>query len=142
MSAEAFVQAARSFVERKARWRHMGRKPWAVDCLGLVELSLISSGYEPNNPPRRYGKEPWDDMLRKGLRAEFGEPVTDWQAGDIPLIRWRKGEPSHVGVLADYWAGGLSIIHSMNRMGVIETRLAEEVADSVIEVYRPTWGAA
>ena len=36
---ELVVAHARSMIG--VPWRHQGRKPWAVDCLGLVELSLL-----------------------------------------------------------------------------------------------------
>ncbi len=131
----AIVAHARSMIG--TRWRHRGRKPWAVDCIGLVELSLRAAGWAPRvDVPRYYGREPWDDRLRRELRAHFGLPVADWCAGDIPLIRWRLGEPSHVGVLADHPYGGLSIIHASNVDGVVETSLRGRIADCVLEVYR------
>jgi hypothetical protein len=112
-----------------------------VDCIGLVELSLYASGWpQKANVPARYGREPWDDRLRRGLQEHFGDPITgEWGPGDVPLIRWTKGEPTHVGLMADYVWGGLSIIHADNLRGVIETRLAEYVLSCVIEVYRPRW---
>lgn len=139
MSAEAVVAHARSMIG--TRWRHRGRKPWAVDCIGLVELSLSAAGWKPRaEMPLHYGREPWDDRLRKGLRAHFGEPVSDWQAGDVPLFRWREGEPSHVGIFADYLYGGLSIIHASNLHGVVESNFSGRLRECVIEVYRPEWG--
>lgn len=93
--------------------------------------------------PLHYGRDPWDDRLRKGLRAHFGEPVGgEWRPGDIPLFRWRQGEPSHVGILADYLYGGLSIIHASNLHGVVESNFSGRLRDCVIEVYRPEWGWA
>lgn len=142
MSAELFVASAREFVARKVRWRHQGMKPWAVDCRGLVVLSITAAGYDiVNHGPAKYGREPWDDLLRKGLRAEFGEPVSDWSPGDIALIRWGKGAPSHLGIIADYLHGGLSIIHAERAHGVHETALSGRIRDCVVEVYRPKWGA-
>lgn len=137
---EIAVAHARSLVG--ARWRHQGRKPWAVDCIGLVELSLIAGGWtKPIDVPARYGREPWDDRLRRGLQEHFGSPVVaPWQAGDIALIRWSKGQPTHVGLLADHVHGGISIIHSSNFKGVIETALVGRIHDCVVEVYRPEWG--
>ncbi len=140
MSASLAVAHARSMLGTP--WRHRGRKPWAVDCLGLVELSLRAAGWNaPVNAPR-YGREPWDDMLRRGLTRHLGEPVTDMQPGDVVLVRWRRGEPSHVGLLADYVWGGLSIIHASNIDGVIETALSGHVLACVEAVYRPAWGDA
>lgn len=122
-------------------WRHQGRKPWAVDCLGLVELSLRASGWTPKvEMPEGYGREPWDDRLRRGLHSHFGNPVEgEWLPGDVPLFRWGKAEPSHVGILAGHPSGGLSLIHASNRRGVVEISLSGRLLDSVIEVYRPEW---
>ena len=137
MTAQAFIESARSMIGTK--WRHLGRKPWAVDCLGLVVLSLRAAGCNGDDGPSRYGREPWDDMLRRGLRDRFGEPVTDWKPGDVLLIRWQSGEPSHVGLVADYVWGGLSIIHASTLHGVIETALSGDIRERVIETYRPRY---
>lgn len=138
MSALQAIETARGFVG-KAKWRHMGRKPWAMDCVGLVALSLDAGGYTITHGPKVYGREPWDDQLRKSLRAQFGEPVMERRAGDVALVCWGRGEPSHVGLLADYWLGGLSIIHCTNKRGPVETALTESILDCVVEVYRPKW---
>jgi len=152
MSAQEAVAYARELVqlsmERSKRglctWKHQGRKPFAHDCVGMVKLSCEAGGYffKTNTRPT-YGRDPWDDQLRLALRDEFGLPVLDaWRPGDIPLIRWNGGEPCHVGMLADYWAGGLSIIHSQRLDGTIETILPGSRAGAgVLEVYRPDWGA-
>ena len=136
MSAEKAIAHARSMLGVK--WRHLGRKPWAVDCAGLVILSLEAAGV-PSETPGGYGREPWDDQLRATLRHNCGAPVDDWRPGDITLIRWQLGEPSHVGLLADYVWGGLSIVHASTRHGVIETALSGDIRDRVIEVYRPRY---
>lgn len=139
---ERVVAHARSMIG--VPWRHQGRKPWAVDCIGLVGLSLVAAGWpRPIDWPKDYGRDPWDDRLRRGLRMYFGDPVSgEWQAGDVPLFRWGKGEPSHVGILADHPHGGLSIIHASNLRNVVETALAGRLLSCVEEVYRPEWGEA
>lgn len=140
MTPEQYVQAARSLVG--ARWRHRGRSPHAIDCIGVVELPAKQIGlpYPPYNT--RYGREPWDDQLRKYLQGWCGEPlsVAHAQAGDVALIRWGNAEPSHLGVIADHPDGGLSLIHAHVLHGVIEQGLRDNVLASVIEVYRPRWG--
>ena len=138
--ADLAVAHARSMIGTP--WRHQGRKPWAVDCLGLVILSLRAGGWSRSvEVPARYGREPWDDRLRRGLRDHFGNPVGEpWSMGDVALVQWGNGEPSHVGLLADHVHGGLSIVHSINLHGVIETALAGRIRDCVIEAYRPQWG--
>src|SRR5690606_8458951 len=107
---ERFIAAARKL--KGARWRHRGRKPWAVDCLGLVVLAAREAGLKTEDAPRLYGRDPWDDQLRSGLRIRFGDPfpASEAQPGDIALIRWGKGEPSHVAIVADHPEGGLSLI--------------------------------
>ena len=139
MSAQQAITHARSMLG--VRWRHLGRKPWAVDCLGLVDLSLRAAAYPRKTEwPARYGREPWDNMLQSGLVAEFGSPVGgEWLPGDVALIRWQSGEPSHVGLVADYVWGGLSIIHASTLHGVIETALSGDIRERVIETYRPRY---
>jgi cell wall-associated NlpC family hydrolase len=135
MSAEDFVAAARQL--KGARWRHRGRKPWAVDCIGVLKLSGDACGLNLRDQIG-YGREPWEDRLRSAMREHFGDPVPPpWRPGDVPLIRWGKGEPSHVGILGDHPDGGLTLIHAHNLHGVVENSLTGNYARCVIEVYRP-----
>lgn len=136
---KAFIDAARSL--KGARWRHRGRKPWAVDCLGLLELSAKAADMVVETP-KVYGREPWEDRLRTGLRERFGDPIVPAAAepGDIALIRWRQGAPSHVAIVADHPEGGLSMIHAHNLAGVTEHRIAHPFDVCIIEIYRP-WHA-
>jgi hypothetical protein len=138
MSADLFVLCARKM--KGTRWRHRGRKPWAVDCIGLLKLAGDASGLTLTDQSG-YGREPWDDRLRRALREHFGSPVNrPWRPGDVPLIRWRNGEPSHVGIFGDHPDGGLTLIHAHNLHGVVECSLSGMYLECVIEVYRPTWG--
>jgi len=139
LSAAAFVSAARGLLG--ARWRHRGRKPWAVDCIGLLVLAGRDAGMAAPDE-KRYGREAWEDRLTAGLRERFGAPVAAMRAGDIAVIRWGAGEPTHVGILADHPDGGLSIIHAHNLHGVIEHALRGEILNCVVEVYRPFPGDA
>lgn len=122
-------------------WRHQGRKPWAVDCAGLVVLAFAAAGWPTaKNSPARYGREPWDSMLERTLEYQFGPPTQDpWQQGDVAMFRWGKGEPSHVGIIANHPVSGLSIIHSANTTGVVESGLVGRMLESVVSVYRPEW---
>jgi len=132
------IATARYLVGTK--WRHLGRSVKGVDCLGLVILSLTAGGFEQKYD-RKYGREPWKDGLRQALKDHFGEPITnpeEFQPGDIALLKWgREDQPSHVGILADYMYGGLSIIHAHSTIAVTEHRLDEKWRDLIIEVYRP-----
>jgi len=135
MSAAEFVTAARTHLG--VRWRHRGRKPWALDCLGLLVVSAAAVGLTVD-VPTQYGREPWDDLLRKGLQDHFGDPVPDWRPGDIALIRWGKGEPSHVAIITDH-LDGLGMIHVDNFNGVVEHALSGPYISYVEAVYRPSW---
>lgn len=139
MMREEFVKAARSLVG--ARWRHRGRSMNAVDCIGTIELSARRVGLPYPPYSTRYGREPWDDQLRKYLAAWCGPalPVSDTQPGDIALVRWGKSDPSHVGVIADHPDGGLSLVHAHQIHGVIEQAIRGTVLSVVCEVYRPRW---
>lgn len=137
MSAEQFVTAARGF--KGTRWRHRGRKPWAVDCVGLLKLAGDAAGLQLVDQ-RVYGREPWEDQLRKAMRDHFGDPVASpWRPGDVALIRWNKGEPSHVAIVGDHPNGGLTLIHAHNLHGVVECSLSGPFIHCVLEVYRPNW---
>jgi hypothetical protein len=137
MSAANFVASARSF--KGTPWRHRGRKPWALDCVGLIVLSAEKSGLKIDDAIG-YGREPWEDRLRQELRSRFGDPIPQpWSPGCIALIRWKNGEPSHVGIFGDHPDGGLTLIHADNLKGVVECSLSGQYLKCVIEVYRPTW---
>jgi len=132
---DKYISHARSMIGVK--WRHRGRKPWAVDCLGLISLSLSSAGFDVNDRTD-YGRDPWNEGLQKSLREHFGDPVTDWKRGDIALMMWPNSKgPSHVGFIADYVHGGLSLIHAYSMQAVIEHRLDDRWSSMIVEVYRP-----
>lgn len=136
MDPVAFVKAARGLIG--ARWRHRGRKPWALDCLGLIVLAAERAGLAVD-VPRVYGREPWDDSLRRGLQDRFGAPLAVDQAmpGDIALIRWRGHEPTHLAVVGDHPGGWLTLIHANNVLGVVEHSLAPPFDSVIVEIYRP-----
>lgn len=133
------VLAARSYLG--TGWRHRGRRPGhKLDCVGLVVCAMAAAG-RPVKDRVLYGREPEGDDLRGALRAEFGPALPKSQArvGDVALFRGHE-YPLHVGILADYAFGGLSVIHASNEPGVrkvAENRLAEQWLDRLIEVYRP-----
>lgn len=136
---QQIVDTARSMIG--ARWRHRGRKAWAVDCIGIMVLSMESAGIKMRDRTD-YGREPWNDGLQREMLEHFGEPVSDdWQAGDVAIVKWANmPAPSHVAIIADYPHGGLSLIHAHSSWGVAEHRLDEDWAAMIVEVYRP-WAA-
>lgn len=130
MTAAAFVQAARNL--KGARWRHRGRKPWAVDCIGLVVLAARAAGLSLED--EMYGRQHWNDRLRQGLRARFGDPVNDWLPGDIAVVHFRDRD--HVGILGDK-PDGLTLIHCLPDQGVLEHSIDERYRSLISEVFRP-----
>lgn len=137
MSAQAFVAAARTFVG--TRWRHRGRNRRGIDCVGLLVLSAKATGF-PFEDASHYGRDPWEDRLRSELKKRLGEPVGDASAaipGDIALIVWFAGQPSHVGIIGDGRNGEITLIHCENLHGCVEHSLDGHYIDCIVEVYRP-----
>lgn len=137
MNAKAeFIAAARGLIG--ARWRHRGRKPWAVDCVGLLVLSAEKVSTDII-APRVYGREPWEDLLRRYLGMNFGQPLppSEAQPGDVACIRWRQGEPSHIAIIGDHPDGWLTLIHAHNLHGVVEHSLAPPFDKVITDIYRP-----
>lgn len=132
------VDTARSLIG--AKWRHRGRKPWAVDCIGIMVLSMEAAGIKMRDRTD-YGREPWNDGLQREMQEHFGDRVDDMQPGDVVLVQWpNMPAPSHVAIVADYHHGGLSLIHAHSNWGVAEHRLDDDWLKLITEVYRP-WAA-
>lgn len=131
---DQFVDAARRYVG--ARWRHQGRRPWAMDCIGLIVLACADIGR--TLPDRRgYGRDPQADGLRQALRAEFGVPGY-YVHGGIAAICWPgASECSHVGVMFEH-DGEWWLLHGYSAVGcVVEHRIDDAWADLIAEVYDP-----
>jgi len=139
MSREVAIQYARSLLGVK--WQHRGRTPWAVDCVGLVYLSLKAGGVEVEDETH-YGREPWRDSLQEKLHRRFGAPIPEsrWDIGDIAVFKSPERGPSHVALLGDYRYGGFSLIHSRNcrvKKCVVEHVLDDRWRRLLVEVYTP-----
>lgn len=129
----AFVTAARGF--KGARWRHQGRRADAMDCLGLIALSLVAVGAEPSDR-RDYGRTPYNRELAASLRMHFGDPVLEPQPGDVVTMSW-GGEEHHVAIVSDH-PEGLGLIHAVADVGrVVEHRLSPEGRIRIVETFRP-----
>lgn len=130
------VEFARSLLGVK--WRHQGRTTWAVDCVGLVYLSLKAAGLNVADE-RAYGRTPFNNSLQFYLAQRFGAPVLEaqWQPGDIAVFKSLGGEPRHVGILADYRYGGFSLVHAHVQHNVAEHALNDTWRRLLVEVYSP-----
>lgn len=149
----AFLRCVRSFIN--VPFGHQRRKPWKLDCAGLLLVSM--QGWRRNVPftvdpvgelvrewegretvdLEAYGRTPFQDGLQRALEANAG-PAVDGPpvAGDVVLMRF-SGDPQHVGVIADH-PNGLRLIHTDSAIKrVTEHRLDGHWADSIFAVYRP-----
>lgn len=135
----ACVAQARSFVG--AKWRHLGRKPWAMDCIGLVIMALEAGGIKMRDRSN-YGRNPWQDGLDHDMVAHFGRPLPldQMQEGDIVLMKW-ENQPAagHVGLIVN-GKHGLHVIHSYSEIAVSEHRIDAQWYARMCHVYRPDWG--
>jgi hypothetical protein len=125
-------------------FRHRGRSrptktySGALDCLGLLVVTAEDMGL-PVLDKKIYGREPWRDGLRAGLKQNCGDPVQrELRVNDIVLFRLRpKAEPSHVGIIAPHPTGGLGIIHTYGEIGrVAFHRLDKHRESLIVEVYQ------
>lgn len=150
----AFLRCVRSFIN--VPFGHQGRKPWKLDCAGLLLVSM--QGWARNVPFTEdkvgafvqawagrstvdldaYGRTPFKDGLQRVLEANLGQPVTDEpRAADVVLMRF-SGDPQHVGVLADHPEGGLRLIHTDSAVKrVTEHSFSGEWPDHAFAYYRP-----
>lgn len=97
---------------------HQGRSPAGVDCIGLVFLVAREMGVDLVDRPG-YGRTPFRGLLEAELKDQLEEvPLTELSPGDIMLLKWPNGAPSHVAIYT-----GDTMIHSYEKRGkVVETR--------------------
>lgn len=118
------VQTAREYLGTP--YHHQGRvKGHGIDCVGLIVCVARECGrIDPSVEVTGYSRIPDGKSLMRHLHAHL-DPIekTDMQPGDVICVAFDKW-PQHVGIVGNYWHGGLSIIHADNQRGsVIETRL-------------------
>lgn len=135
----SWIAAARSRIGDP--WRHQARGAGlrGVDCAGLL-LWAMARVPRPTVDVSNYGRLAYRGALEKAMRDNFGPPLhpSEMRAGDGVVMKFRNGEPAHVGILGNHPYGGLSIIHAYAKTrGVVEHRLDEEWASRIMEVYRP-----
>lgn len=139
MTARAdVVCCARTWVgtpyQHQARLRGVG-----VDCAGLVigvarELGLIAPDWDVTG----YSAQPDGSSLIGWCGSAMAEVKReDMQPGDVVVVAFDRA-PGHMGFVADYLHGGLSIIHALNGSSqrVVETRLEFTRAMRFIRAYK------
>lgn len=126
------VEIARSLLN--VPWVHQGRDPAiGIDCAGMLLLAFET------HDPTTYGRNPHAGLFEQRCEHHLGPPVDDEpRVGDVVLLGsgWR-GPGRHVGILADYIYGGLSIIHTDSVVGrVVEHPFDDKWRRRVRKVYR------
>lgn len=111
---------------------HQGRTPAGVDCIGFVLCVLQDTGICLIDRTD-YGRQPTLGLLKGELDKQLKSvPISDLSDGDIMLLRWPGGQPTHVG----FYAGG-NIIHAYERRGkVVEHKFIEGKPCRLVGVYR------
>jgi cell wall-associated NlpC family hydrolase len=135
-TADEVVAAARGLLG--VPFRHQGRSPEGIDCVGLVTCiakALGISSYDAvgyRRFPRAIDSTPIEAVCgREMMQIDPAE----MRAGDVALFAYEHTR--HLAVVADYHAGGLSIVHAYEPAGkVVENRLDEEWRRRLRAAYR------
>lgn len=135
VAAEARAWLGTPFVHQ-ARLRGIG-----CDCAGLLigvarSLGIVAPEFDvtayPRSPDGQSLLAHCDRWMRRITQAEMG-------IGDVIVIRWAN-DPQHVGILAGYLHGGLSMIHAYGtpdgKGSVIEHRLDANFLRRIVQAYR------
>jgi cell wall-associated NlpC family hydrolase len=129
----ALVAAARAYLG--VPFRHRGRRPPKLDCVGLVLLAYADCGLTLW-APADYGREPQLPRFQAAIEAGLGAAVTGGpRVGDVVSLRTLK-HPHHIAIVGDH-PDGLSLIHASGEHGrVVEHRLDASYLDRITHVYR------
>lgn len=115
------VDIARTYIGTP--WQHQGRLPGAaLDCAGVVICAARQAGIKPMDwDVNGYPRTP-DGTMMPLLRQHLTE-IAEPEIGCVICVRTSIA-PQHVGIVAGYRHGGLSIIHAHFFAGkTVETRL-------------------
>lgn len=104
------VEIARAHVARRTPWRHQARGPDWLDCIGLVRDCFAQYGLQDR---RNYDRNPRGGQLESEFREQFGFPIPkgEMREEDVVLMAF-PNVIRHVGIVANHWLGGLSLIHT------------------------------
>ncbi len=119
MTGAQILAAARALLG--VPWRHMGRSPLGLDCIGLVWLAAHRAGLTLPEPPP-YAREPQDQALRTALHQHL-LPIAPADAQDGDVLLFNLGlYAGHLGLAARHPAyGAPSLVHAhLPRRAVVE----------------------
>lgn len=133
MIADAFVAAARGYVG--VPWRHLGRSPTGVDCIGLVLLGAHEAGMDLPDPAP-YAREPQGTRLLEGILAHATR-VAEAAPGDVLLFRMGL-YGGHVGIASMHPAWGVpACLHAYApRRQVVEQPMDGELRAALLGAFR------
>lgn len=125
----AIIQQARRYIG--IPWRHQGRTPTGVDCVGLLFL-VVKDVTGANIEFLNYSRWPHPELLRANLKKFLIVIRKDeLEPGDIVLMR-SGGVVCHVGFYGD----GTLIHANLFEQKVVEHRLDSQWEKSVVGCYR------
>ena len=126
---EQIVASARSRINRQ--WVHQ-----QADCRALI-TDVAAEFNVPYLGRTDYERAPDGvELLAECDRHLERITPAEVQSGDVVVIAF-VGKPHHIGFLAPYVFGGLSLIHSSSVFGkVVEHRLSPEWASKIVAAYR------
>lgn len=135
MSGAEIARAARGYCG--VPWRHSGRGPGGLDCVGLVLAALRDAG-APVEDVARYPKGERGDSLAAALGARGFRRVLPLAAvaeGDV--LTFSDGRyAAHLGIRST-WRGVPAVIHAHAlRRRVLEEPLEAELAEALRQVWR------
>lgn len=132
--AARFVAEARALLGTP--WRHLGRNPAGVDCVGLLLLAGARAGLAVPDPPP-YTRLPSGYALAEACAA-IGRrvPLAEARPGDVLLFS-DSLYPCHVGLRTERSGGVPHCLHARaSSRAVVEEPLAFELADTLRRAYR------
>lgn len=110
----------------------------ALDCAGVPVYVGIKLGI-PFDDVADYGRIPKPDEMRTKLDSVLVRiNKNEMRPGDIVWIKFQI-DPQHLGILGDYYLGGLSLIHATNGGGlnrVVEHRLDDKWRNRIVAAWR------
>lgn len=128
------VEFARSQIGKP--WAHQARGPDFWDCAGLLTAAFKPYGIRDRVD---YSRDPRNGELERVVAEQFGPPIPldQLRAQDVILLAFPT-VVRHIGIVADYWAGGLSMIHTWagGPRCVTETRLDDVWMKRIKVVHR------
>ena len=122
-------------------WRHQGRGPAHVDCVGLPILVAWKLGIRPPDfDVTGYSRTANLQRLVAAFQAEMTEKaVTQALPGDLVVTRDRI-LPCHCGILGEK-SYGLSLIHARASVGRQRTKGLQGRGQVREDAYEPEWRA-